>query len=107
MKLAKGLFHNFHMTTRIRSSIYDAVMRPNSVDDMSTSVDSSETASLDPNDLVSLIWVRPVCSDVSYPIFKFFDVLYFFTLLYFSLSSDVAVIQWITSCHKNRMTTRV
>ena len=24
-----------------------------------------------------------------------------------SLSYDVAVIQWITSCHKNRMTTRV
>ena len=23
------------------------------------------------------------------------------------LSYDVAVIQWITSCHKNRMTTRV
>ena len=25
----------------------------------------------------------------------------------YSLSHDVAVIQWITSCHKNRMTTRV
>ena len=24
-----------------------------------------------------------------------------------TLSHDVAVIQWITSCHKNRMTTRV
>ena len=24
-----------------------------------------------------------------------------------NLSHDVAVIQWITSCHKNRMTTRV
>ena len=26
---------------------------------------------------------------------------------YSYLSYDVAVIQWITSCHKNRMTTRV
>ena len=26
---------------------------------------------------------------------------------YLHLSFDVAVIQWITSCHKNRMTTRV
>ena len=26
---------------------------------------------------------------------------------YINLSYDVAVIQWITSCHKNRMTTRV
>ena len=26
-------------------------------------------------------------------------------LLYLILSYDVAVIQWITSCHKNRMTT--
>ena len=26
---------------------------------------------------------------------------------YFHLSDGVAVIQWITSCHKNRMTTRV
>ena len=26
---------------------------------------------------------------------------------YFFLSYDVAVIQWITSCHKNRMTARV
>ena len=25
---------------------------------------------------------------------------------YFILSYDVAIIQWITSCHKNRMTTR-
>ena len=24
-----------------------------------------------------------------------------------SLSYDIAVIQWVTSCHKNRMTTRV
>ena len=28
-------------------------------------------------------------------------------LLYIHLSYDVAVFQWITSCHKNRMTTRV
>ena len=28
-------------------------------------------------------------------------------LLYFDSSYDVAVIQWITSCLKNRMTTRV
>ena len=27
--------------------------------------------------------------------------------LYIFLSYDVAVFQWITSCHKNRMTTRV
>ena len=27
-------------------------------------------------------------------------------LTYFALSYDVAVIQWLTSCHKNRMTTR-
>ena len=27
--------------------------------------------------------------------------------LYACLSYDVAVFQWITSCHKNRMTTRV
>ena len=27
--------------------------------------------------------------------------------LYILLSYDVAVFQWITSCHKNRMTTRV
>ena len=29
------------------------------------------------------------------------------TVTYTDLSHDVAVIQWITSCHKNRMTTRV
>ena len=28
-------------------------------------------------------------------------------ILFSSLSYDVAVFQWITSCHKNRMTTRV
>ena len=28
-------------------------------------------------------------------------------MLYFLLSYDVAVIQWITSCHKNHMTARV
>ena len=28
-------------------------------------------------------------------------------VLYVSLSYDVAVFQWITSCHKNRMPTRV
>ena len=27
--------------------------------------------------------------------------------VYFPLSYDVAVLQWITSCHKNRKTTRV
>ena len=27
--------------------------------------------------------------------------------MYVHLSYDVAVIQWITLCHKNRMTTRV
>ena len=32
----------------------------------------------------------------------FLQAKYYFYLLY-----DVAVIQWITSCHKNRMTTRV
>ena len=30
-----------------------------------------------------------------------------FFFLHSSLSYDVAVFQWITSCHKNRMTTRV
>ena len=30
-----------------------------------------------------------------------------FFLLFHYLSYGVAVIQWITSCHKNRMTTRV
>ena len=30
----------------------------------------------------------------------------FTAVLYLVLSYDVAVIQWITSCHKNRMTTR-
>ena len=29
------------------------------------------------------------------------------TITYSYLSYDVAVIQWITSCHKSRMTTRV
>ena len=27
-------------------------------------------------------------------------------ITHFRLSYDVAVIQWLTSCHKNRMTTR-
>ena len=30
-----------------------------------------------------------------------------FSYTYIHLSYDVAVIQWITSCHKNRMITRV
>ena len=34
--------------------------------------------------------------------FSFFHIVYNFFLSY-----DVAVIQWITSCHKNRMTSRV
>ena len=29
------------------------------------------------------------------------------TVVQLDLSHDVAVIQWIASCHKNRMTTRV
>ena len=32
---------------------------------------------------------------------------YGFKNYYFALSYDVAVFQWITSCHKNRMSTRV
>ena len=31
----------------------------------------------------------------------------FVKVCYFDLSLDVAVVQWITLCHKNRMTTRV
>ena len=33
--------------------------------------------------------------------------IYIYIYIYKRLSHDVAVIQWITSCHKNRMTTRV
>ena len=35
-----------------------------------------------------------------------FDFNFGLHVLYFFLSHDVAVIQWITSCYKNRMTTR-
>ena len=34
-------------------------------------------------------------------------LVYMAAVLYKYLSYDVTVFQWITSCHKNRMTTRV
>ena len=54
---------------------------------------------------LSTITVAQLCVEIVFALYHHKFLLTF--IYYLRLSYDVAVIQWITSCHKNHMTTRV
>ena len=63
--------------------------------------------------IVNLVFPTSVFWSGNFFLRLFLIIAYLYLLItkpsdeYFHLSYDVAVFQWITSCHKNRMTTRV